>query len=168
MSVDRELLWKAYPDGFLAARGVSTVGGYLIGRCLESGRWCVYGGDLGSGVNLLNPRYALDYRENKFAEPGDLLPDLDPADDATWVCALRDLHRALLAKLQTEGIDHSDRGFVTGLQFYQLAGSKRQWVLRYEQAVLGTVDHVFVLGETPTDTSIALAMARAQLRENGA
>ena len=30
MAVERELLWKAYPEGYLAMRGASTLGGRLF------------------------------------------------------------------------------------------------------------------------------------------
>jgi len=150
MSVDRELLWKAWPDGYLAARGVSTIGGW---RCLsvvlprdpaevakdledfvrgnameqdESGfiwdsngyihspdafsedvavptsRWtddvhaCTGSMQL-SHVVVSDPDHwvALDDLICEALDRGDLLPNVDPADRATWACLLEDLAEAL-------------------------------------------------------------------------
>jgi hypothetical protein len=90
VSIDRELLWKAWPNGFVAMRGVQTVGDWL----------CWSGGDDDpSWVDVTNRHgfnspftYTFDQKTLKI---GDLLPKVDPSDAATWACLLRDLAEAV-------------------------------------------------------------------------
>lgn len=93
----RALLWKAYPDGYLAKRGVLTVGGW---QCVADGQ------------NRPEP-YILFLPPKRNSSPeilwlphqntgplvdaiprGDLLPLPDPSDPATWACLLQDLAEA--------------------------------------------------------------------------
>lgn len=93
----KALLWKAYPEGYLAMRGVLTVGGW----------WCVHeidGGDPDAGAGVFAcsagrftpARLWPDGVKDAIRLPvsmcaatltcGDLLPLLDPGDPATWAC----------------------------------------------------------------------------------
>jgi len=89
MSIDKELLWRAYPDGYLAMRGVSSVEGWLCsGSNEKASHW-------------LNKVYTHEtilheggpYHQSR--DQGDLLPNVDPADAATWACLLQDLSSAV-------------------------------------------------------------------------
>lgn len=97
MSIGTDLLWKAWPQGYLAMRGASTVGGY--GTLLapdDSGKeslcWIsseelldVDTGELREGMS------EFEYRR----ERGFLLPNVDPSDVATWACLLREFALAV-------------------------------------------------------------------------
>lgn len=82
----RALLRQAWPDGYLAVRGVQTVGGLLVldsshYKCASfwepSDRGLVLVGDLADDLAA-----------------GRLLPLPDPTDTATWACLLADLDDA--------------------------------------------------------------------------
>lgn len=93
----RALLRKAYPDGYLAKRGVLTVGGWqcveAIGETYEWGvtsRWKRNEPASDGLVELGLLQELPDARVNA----GDLLPLPDPTDTATWACLLQDLAEA--------------------------------------------------------------------------
>jgi len=111
MTVDEKLLWKAYPEGALTMRGVTTVAGWV---CRESQSrpgvfsWCRdtvfavpptsprYGGMVRNPIakRMEHSRRVARYLEER--ERGALLPEVDPRKDpATWACVLADLARTL-------------------------------------------------------------------------
>jgi hypothetical protein len=85
-----ELLRQAYPDGYLAARGVLTLGRWQVMEVVRTDNVVsdvAFFGPNGEDQGLAWPGPAL----RAALEKGDLLPRLDPADRATWACALQDL-----------------------------------------------------------------------------
>jgi len=103
--IDRDPLKKAWPQGYLAVRGVSTIGGW---QCVDSDpgapRWLATGGprsaldrDWPTGEHTLFPKNMKDHQSAALAyahKAGDLLPNVDPQDLATWACLLQDLAEA--------------------------------------------------------------------------
>lgn len=152
MKVDRELLWKAYPDGYLAMRGVETVGGW---QCVGCGEWGSNWLHVGTGTGMF-PLHAPgfpDFEQAKAA--GRLLPSLDPTSDpATWACVKRDL--AIAVGAPPDVIRVSWRR-----QMNLSAGPIYTWALTWSQD--GARGHRFNLDIGHHAT--ALATLRAQLRE---
>lgn len=97
--IEKELLWRAWPDGYLAIRGAGTIEGW---QCIESGK----------NVTFLKGRTHISWRADdppyqthsvadmgrqmnwREIQTGDLLPNVDPTDAATWACLLRELAHA--------------------------------------------------------------------------
>lgn len=151
MTVDRDLLWKAYPDGYLAMRGVLTVGGWQLWNP-ERGFWLQADGRTKSKLTA-------QYR--KALADGDLLPNLDPSDTATWACALRDLAEAAAPNGVAAVCS------ITWLRRRRGWGPLRTWRLVIDGiAAKGAAPGIydFQLGSID-DPATALATARAQRRE---
>lgn len=108
MTVDLDLLRKAYPDGYLAMRGVSTVGGYIYTGSswhrpggfepvpVDSPRFgCYDNGPLRKTCSCWDCRQRFSDTDPEIERAivlGRMLPNLDPTGDpATWECAKRDL-----------------------------------------------------------------------------
>ena len=104
----RALLWRAYPEGYLAMRGVLTVGGWTYAGetahpnphynstiWARPGRFAADGTLLDRCVPMSRsvPRQNMGPPCN-VAAGGDFLPLPDPADHATWACLLADLAEA--------------------------------------------------------------------------
>lgn len=138
MSIDRDLLWKAWPDGFLVMRGVQSVGGY---ECVQDGVFIDNHG-ISAEVKGVDP------------ESGDLLPNVDPADVATWACLLQDLGEALY-----RGNDVDPEIAPGGLLWRPHRGDR--WIL---EDINGNIGHLNV-GQETDDPALALVLARIQLRE---
>jgi len=96
--IDRELLQQAWPEGFLASRGAFTLGEYVyMGLdCVDAHLWghidewdvvLKKNGDWRTGREETESAKAL-------ADGGDLLPNVDSTDVATWACLKADLHQA--------------------------------------------------------------------------
>lgn len=173
MSIDRDLLRRAWPDGFLSARGVRTIGGWTcLGRVLSAdkfwkqadfwsapdmtslyGRVCSNGEIVGYGsASPFNVTPWVDARRT-----GDLLPRVDPEDVATWACLLDDLARA--ADLPTEG---------RRVAFEKTAGCRRlkSWVVHSASFGVPRDTRSMPLGmEDIFDPAEALVRARVRLRE---
>lgn len=89
MGIDRDLLWRAYPDGHLARRGASTVGGWLCQNTPEDPYAVV---SFGKDREIFSMgTFQADPLLTDALEAGELLPNVDPTDTATWACLLRDL-----------------------------------------------------------------------------
>ena len=150
MTVDRELLWNAYPDGYLAMKGVSTVEGYVVRESQSTPGaffWCR---DAIFDLTPEHPRHAWV----EARDWGDLLPDLDPeGDPATWACALRDL--ALAVNWTAE---QPNLAWFLSPPTVHGAGI---WTLH----ATPNISYGFGLIDIGCDRPTALAMARAQLRE---
>ncbi len=105
VGVKKELLWKAWPDGYLAVRGVGTIAGWQCVRTPAEGvyantvdhTWWLapvtfgtnrapFGGDI---VVRSDRRVFGSVRQD-----GKLLPNVDPEDTATWACLLQELAEA--------------------------------------------------------------------------
>jgi hypothetical protein len=150
--IDRDLLWKAWPDGYLAMRGVGTVGGYQFCadkygtvRCLPRAE-----------DKTLPNRWAADGSITYEAarKRGDLLPNVDPDDVATWGCLLHDLGVALY---RGNGVDPDIAP--GGLLWRPHRGDR--WIL---EDIEGNIGHMNV-GQETDDPGLALVLARIQLRE---
>lgn len=156
--IDRDLLWKAWPDGYLAMRGVQTVGDYTY---LADGVWVEIG-------SISNPTVAVvpfEWRCSEtiqageedtqaLLERGDFLPNVDPTDAATWGCLLYDLGAALY---QGNGVDPDIAP--GGLLWRPHRGDR--WIL---EDIEGDIGHMNV-GQETDDPGLALVLARIQLRE---
>ena len=107
MNIDTDLLRRAWPDGCLVARGVSTVGGFTCVRVYGVGdRISIWYRDhddetVRDVVDLV--RGATDPTKVPELVAGDLLPNVDPTDVATWACVLADLAHAWNPELRTRG-----------------------------------------------------------------
>lgn len=143
MTVNRELLWAAYPDGYLAMRGVDTVGGW---QCVQDNRVVPSRWVRAPGI-AYHVQHESDPEVRCARDAGDLLPNLDPiGDPATWACALRDLAEAMWP-----GENHVN----ASLRRY-----KGQWLF----GIVGTSRNVIIRVDTD-DPAEALALARASLYE---
>ena len=146
MIADRELLRRAWPDGFLAMRGVGTVGGY---DCIP---------DRDGGLHWF-PRSGVPHMPagNWYSEDGthprikdgDLLPNVDPTDIPTWAGVLADLATA---------VGQGPR-WPRGLTWVM---AKPYWRLMF----FDRVGHTFYDIDT-NDPAEALVRARIQIRETG-
>ena len=178
MPIGRELLWKAYPDGYLAMKGVSTVGGWV---CIRTPTDCLYANPKNWTHWAPKPVFAAGQWEasstrrlegDKGMESvragGDLLPNLDPENDpATWACALRDL--ALAVGGMGLGLDPTryDATWNVDDPRHRWPSQKSGWVLscQHREASAFHRKRHFSFAFTVVDPATALAMARAQLRE---
>jgi len=94
----RELLWRAYPDGYIAMRGVHTVGGWTcIARPARL--------DVAVFRQLNDPMEVWvgadpDSASMSLVRSGDLLPLPDPGDPATWACMQANLAEAVNRRLE--------------------------------------------------------------------
>ena len=172
MSIDPELLWRAFPDGYLAMRGVATVGGW---QCIvafrdgnpNSGSGIFYS-SAGHFYTMCWPEGVKDAMRvpevlaSAALNRGDLLPNVDPSDTATWACLLAELGRvAGLQEWRT-------------LDFYR-DGTKHRWMLwafrpgssetRAGAAIAASVFRG-PLFDTD-DPALALVRALIHLREGG-
>ncbi len=145
MPVDRKLLWKAWPDGALAMLGVSTVAGWLW----DGFRWrrCSKNA-VGSYLRQGTP-------EPGELRSGDLLPNVDPTDVATWACLLDDLARASARLGSAERYDRTWSNTDEGWRLF--------WQHRENSNITGTA---FYLIDTD-DAAEALVRARIQVRDEG-
>ena len=174
MTVSRELLWMAYPEGFLPMRGVTSLA-----------RWTC-SGDNGDGTDLagLNIHWrhfglhsTIQYRPwtkrpweylfnggdaEGIVKDGHLLPNLDPKDPATWACVKHDLAVARYPAATSPylvGWRQTRRRPAKGVLYWTLSV---YWRAGTNDGVVGEAHH---FGVDTDDPATALAMARAQLRE---
>lgn len=147
MKIDRELLWKAWPDGCLAMRGASTVGGWIcMGEGNEGLKWSHSDPRVRADPP---PQWARCFDGERTA--GDLLPNVDPADTATWACLLQELVQAI-------GVPPEDRTHAFGYQWSHDQGAG-MWTLDcgWQSGLSFELD--------TDDPSEALVRARIQVRE---
>lgn len=162
-TVNRNLLWQAFPDGYLAMRGVTTVGGWTCWRTAEHDGKTVVATFIRNKVfGEVNCFGGFVTWNNKPADlpdtpvsSGDLLPNVDPADTATWACLLAELGRvAGLQEWRT-------------LDFYR-DGTKHRWMLwAFRPGSSETRAFVGLLFDTD-DPALALVRALIQSRGEGA
>jgi len=194
MMIDRELLRKAYPNGLLAMRGVRTVRGWtclfvapnscggdnqVVGFC-HTGEECRLtcwpdGRVLPCSSERHGQSVHLSFLE-KMLHEGDLLPDVDPEDVATWACCLADLATACLVDKDPPTNVHPHRHWVRGWHpaMVPLIPTPRPevgadwtggWVLDIAWGTTGIVTTSFPFTLNADDPAIALVLARVQLRE---
>ena len=162
MTVSHELLWKAYPDGYLAMRGVTTVGGWI---CLGKDFYWVAppGADVGNRDEHRHSYRCVLQSSLTFdrAEPGDLLPNVDPTDHATWACLLADL-------IEAAGLPSEQNGVAWRPVWKWTSDYPTDKVLVHWQLLvwLDGDEAVRTFRDITTrDPALALVLARIQLRE---
>jgi hypothetical protein len=178
MSIDLEFLKRACPKGFFPVRGTLTRGGWTV-LCVEPEDKEQVGGvifvaphreDSGRPVNALalaavhqgyllpDPFKCEDPEDQALGlalrlahECGDLLPNVDPTDHATWACLLQSLAETAWS------------GPAMG-PYINVAWEKgpNHWVLSAEGCSSG------FRGIETSDPAEALVRAFIQLREKGA
>ena len=99
---DREQLWQAWPDGYLAMRGLMSLAGWqCLGVTGAESMWFPLLRK-GSGPIIGLPGGGPPYEKRAFwregmdtfraaADLGDMLPAVSIHDTATWACILKDL-----------------------------------------------------------------------------
>lgn len=124
-SIPLDLLWRAWPDGYLPMRGVTTVGGWI---CTDPGPCSPLGTSLAVHWDIEARFTRPDWAPMLYpADPGDvagvrnlvcddgehgrgmeterangrLLPRVDPTDIATWACLVHDLGEAMNKRAPT-------------------------------------------------------------------
>ncbi len=148
--IDRELLFRAWPDGYLARRGVSTVGGWLC-----EGDTFYRHNDEGDPsrvvVSAAKRRSTLSNEGFPLLDAGDLLPNVDPTDPATWACLLQDLAEA--SRSPTDRYDltwsNTDKG----------------WRLFWQHRSMSNITGRAYFDIDTDDPTLALVRARIQLQE---
>lgn len=200
---DLEKLREAWPDGFLAMRGLATVGGYIIrkSQTREIFIWTRSGRDAEqpppddgtgshwttvhskrmspdqSGKNIApsprmsdtaptgGPTYRVPCRVQTARWHadcllGDLLPNVDPADTASWYCLLLDLARA---KGWTGKMPDGTEAVVTGLTWRYSPGTS-SWTLHVHFA-RGWRRWPYRFDVEEGDPAVALVEARILCRQ---
>jgi len=176
----RELLWRAYPEGFLPMRGVLSVGGWTVVEPNEEEEPCFLAPwkDEGPYCEMREWSLSTDVKwshlTHEVLPAGDLLPNVQPDDSATWACCLQDLaplvnmdkHTALSwAPLRDEGghIGWQLVGWTDRACRWECACFSYVSAVRDEDVIFS---HVYPYGTgSLKDPAIALVTARAQLRE---
>ena len=166
MSVDLDLLRRAWPNGYLAMRGVSTVGHELFRGSMKHSddpillgiRFCEaiadsyrYGEQSGSPDDevMLHLWVA-----------GELLPNVDPADAATWACLEMDL--ALAIQETAPACYEVEPG--NDLSFF-CYGPMPQDPARHRYHLTRRDGWIYEFRLPTTDLATALVLARIELRE---
>lgn len=178
----RALLRRAYPAGFLAARGVTTVGGWTCVRVRNEDEtvvglvglaaWMLYA----EGYGFLGPCFTAIHRGDYIGVAGasvedgmvqdrihaaflagDLLPLPDPADPATWACLLADLG----GHGDDPGIGYAWSSNSPSYVQSSVRSTKKQWYLR---CFTQRRERLFCFAIEESDPAVALIQARAHLR----
>jgi len=163
------LLHKAYPRGFLAMRGVLTVGGWTsLGKAdtplvkVPGTMW--WHPDPNRRCGALWEGWPQGSHKEVVAAlaAGDLLPLVDPAETATWACLLADLAEAAFGEPGTDG-----------LRIRPSSGNGDRWTIMGSSAPAPKTGNRMglsvVMGIVPTlDPALALVRMRIVFRENEA
>lgn len=144
-AMSHHMLWKAWPQGYLAMRGVHTVGGFTC-VAVEDGQswWCSE-----QGVCR-----RLDDMDPEILKAGRLLPKVYLADTATWACLTRDLATALEVPSRPDEPNHS-------FTWYR-GGEDNEWGLTVVSQ-FGWTTRSFP-GLNTEDPELALVVALIQIR----
>jgi hypothetical protein len=142
-----ELLWKAWPSGYLSMRGIGTVGGWTY--CGEG--WWLPGGEADIAVHEGMDGF------HEAAREGQLLPKVDPDDAATWGCLLEDLAEAAGGTWSGRDLSWRREGRFWVLFGVTVFGPGEVEVDRWRQFT----------GIDTDDPGEALVQARIQLRPRG-
>ena len=161
--IDEELLWKAWPDGYLAMGGVRSVEGFVY---MGDGVW-VETESMANGPTATVLPYEDRFSPNVQAgerdtlaclEAGYFLPNVDPEDIATWACLLADLAEA---------------GGMTGRERLNLMWRRQERPSYHpeHERVVWLLYSAYRSGRAffidTDDPALALVLARIDLRENG-
>lgn len=159
-----DLLWRAFPEGFLAMRGVSTLGGAVCARD-------------GLPTTFFFPQGCREYQIEEFGhcivhpEPnnawvkgvlasGYLLPWVSPEDPATWACLLRHL----LRRAPRASSCPSEPGVGISWQRCEWFGRPQgKWYLQ-----VGKWESYFAIPPNTHDPALALVHAFILQKEEGA
>lgn len=156
--ISRELLWLAWPKGYVALRGVSTVGGWQTYR--------VWDKTSPEEINCgwMRPFGILDLCECKrqgfitrALASGNLLPNVDPADTATWACLKKDL--ALAAGAPDGATEIGWRWTNMGLEGAWV------WCLSWQESGSARASQMVQFDINTTNSADALVLARIKLGE---
>ena len=93
----RTLLWRAYPNGYLAKRGIVSVMGWVCVEARtehETSCWWAASPELSESIVGAKIFRLLAGLPDCRVSAGDLLPRPDPVDAATWACLVEDLAAA--------------------------------------------------------------------------
>ena len=169
---DRKLLWKAWPDGYLAIRGVSTLNEYICVQPAGPVRlplWCHWEN---WDIILRRDSWFTGREESESAEAlvkaGDLLPNVDPTDVATWACLLADLAEALGQGRSEDGWE--GYGVMKwSLSYHSEARRVGNIVINGNQTARTTLtvngEDIVLEGVCTGDPALALVLARIKIRE---
>ncbi len=159
MTVSRELLWMAYPEGLLDVRGVRTVGGWERTQ---------YGWNAPTDYVHQTVAEVLSIEDLvEIIKGGELLPLLEPFHDvATWNCAMHEFAHAAA----THPFDAEHKLSHIPPIPWQLTWrlTARGWVLEvHSGSTLVNVARATFEGlqAEPDNPAAALAMARARLHK---
>lgn len=169
MTIEQELLLRAWPDGYLAMRGVQTAGGRWQCTKVQDSFVLFSDPDEYDGDVVIRQDQAQFRGIAVFpSQDGSLLPNVDPADVATWACLLADLWFAKWGEPAGTNL------------FWRHEGPEDYWILGQLEAAQpkerrlapssfrGTVSFNVDPEEARTftqDPARALVLARIQLRE---
>jgi len=169
-----DLLWRAWPDGYLPMRGVSTVGGWVCMGAKPAHALATFRTRNGP-LEVLAPstRTALSGDTDSVSlgiiRAGALLPLVDPADIATWACLVHDLGVAMNKMLPAApgpaptlpwgsfAFDRSEPGFC---MIYDSAHNPRRQI-RWMLTIFDNADALL------HDLPLALVYSRIACRERG-
>lgn len=162
----REGKYPVFPRGYLPLLGVTTTGGWVCTHADESlSSWTksAWGASQGAVLHLdcdINSQvfhtFGISREEaHELIARGDLLPNVDPLDRATWAWLLFDLVRAAI---QAEGGEGLVQVSANGLVLRPHRGDR--WIVEDSE---GTICSFHV---DTTDPAEALVHARIQLREH--
>lgn len=156
MTIDHELLRKAWPEGLIAQRGVTTVEGWVFSS------HCVIFSEHGLSRRRVSPRTSVIIHHpakssdevQGWIDDGDLLPNVNPLDTATWACLLRDL------AIAASGLTFNH----TGLDcIWERRGACWMFSWRSYSGFQGST--LFTFHDPIEDPALALVLARIQLRQ---
>ena len=185
MLVDRELLWKAYPAGYVGTKGVSTVSHWLCRWATGNIAEFILDTGTGKGIRKIMVGPHEDGTVGPWKErwddhgehaAGHLLPRVDPSQTATWACLLLDLVSACwtdeIPRPTERWWIRSWRPALLPLVDEPQAGVEEHWsegwVLEVSWGYMGVVNRFFSFYDLNTDDpALALVLARIQRREKG-
>lgn len=157
----RALLWAAYPEGYVALRGVLTVGGW---QCVDVDT--PSDGDRTSGWRRIQPDAEglmdlglLEGLPDARVNAGECLPLPCLEDTATWVCLLREFAEAHQGQMARRA--QGSCGF-SWVQEWDQNDRAPYWILRVYSRLLAWHSPPYAIDcEDPAE---ALVRARAALR----
>ena len=93
MAIDKKLLRAAWPKGYLAMRGVYTIEGWLFSSdCLIFSEYGFYKRAVCERTScVVHKAGTNNHVVQGWIDEGDLLPNVDPTDTATWACLLKNM-----------------------------------------------------------------------------
>lgn len=160
MTIERDLLRRAWPQGCLPVRGVQTITGWMFAsNCVIFHPDGYYQRGVAERTStLVHLPGKSSHEVQGWIDEGDLLPNVDPRDAATWGCLLTDLVAAAAGVETSSGVQ---------AQWEQTTWPHEgsSWILTWE-----TMDGFqgatrFDFPDSVDDPSLALVLARISLTE---